>query len=350
VPNQAADEIRAAIQAAPPGSGGRAISFEHYMRLALYGVGGFYATDGAAGRRGDFITSPEVGPLFGAVIARMVDDAWRVAGSPQTFTVVDAGAGPATLLRSIRAAVPVCLHALQFVAVETSASQRSGHPEFFRSLAELPAEPFDGVVIANELLDNLPFRLFVMDGGWREAYVVEQRDGAFAEVLRSADDLDALALPAAAHGARVPVQQCGRWVADAMARLRRGRLVLVDYAAATTVALAGRPYREWLRTYRGHERGSHYLRDAGQQDITNEVALDQLFGVAGEPDAVRTQAQFLQRWGIDELVQQGRQVWSENVTRPTVAALTMRSRVREAEALLDPDGLGAFTVVEYSAP
>ena len=320
------------------------------MQLALYGLGGFYASGGAAGRRGDFITSPEVGPLFGAVVARMVDDAWRAAGSPPTFAVVDAGAGPATLLRSIRAAAPACLDALHFVAVETSAVQRNDHPEFVTSLAELPAGPFDGVIIANELLDNLPFRLFVMDGGWREAYVVEQRDGVFAEVLRGADDLDALALPPAGHGARAPVQRCGRWVADALARLRRGRLVLVDYSTATTAALAGRPYREWLRTCRGHERGSHYLRDAGLQDITNEVALDQLFAVAGEPDAVRTQAQFLQRWGIDDLVEQGRQFWSANAARPTVAALTMRSRVREAEALLDPDGLGAFTVVEYSAP
>ena len=74
------------------------------MQLALYSDAGFYSGDdntGRAGRRGDFITSPEVGPLFGAVLARMIDDEWKKAGSPDQFTVVDAGAGPGTLARSI---------------------------------------------------------------------------------------------------------------------------------------------------------------------------------------------------------------------------------------------------------
>ncbi|MFM7879652.1 MAG: class I SAM-dependent methyltransferase, partial [Acidimicrobiaceae bacterium] len=57
-------EISAAIVAA-----GGAISFEKFMELALYAPAGFYSTEVRAGRRGDFITSPEVGPLFGAVVA-----------------------------------------------------------------------------------------------------------------------------------------------------------------------------------------------------------------------------------------------------------------------------------------
>ena len=65
----AANSITAAITAA-----GGAIPFEQFMSLALYGEGGFYQTGGKAGRRGDFITSPEVGPLFAAVIARYLDD------------------------------------------------------------------------------------------------------------------------------------------------------------------------------------------------------------------------------------------------------------------------------------
>ena len=64
----AADSITAAITAA-----GGAISFERFMGLALYGEGGFYQDGGKAGRRGDFITSPEVGPLFAAVIARYLE-------------------------------------------------------------------------------------------------------------------------------------------------------------------------------------------------------------------------------------------------------------------------------------
>ena len=72
--------------------------------------------------------------------------------------------------------------------------------------------------------------------------------------------------------------------------------------------------------------------------------LDQL----PEPDVVRTQAQFLQRWGIDELVEEGRVAWEAAASAPTVAAMKMRSRVREAEALLDQTGLGSFLALEWS--
>ena len=112
---------------------------------------------------------------------------------------------------------------------------------------------------------------------------------------------------------------------------------------ALPILLALSPWREWLRTYRGHERGEHYLRAPGSQDITSQVCIDQL----PEPDAVRTQAQFLQRWGIDELVEEGRQAWSSQAAAPTLESLRMRSRVREAESLLDPQGLGGFSVIEW---
>ena len=63
---------------------------------------------------------------------------------------------------------------------------------------------------------------------------------------------------------------------------------------------------------------------------------------------MRTQAQFLRRWGIDELVAEGVSGWTARAARPDLAALAMRSRPVEAEALLDPTGLGAFVVVEWS--
>ena len=65
----AADSIRAAI-AASQGS----IPFSSFMDLALYSEHGFYSTTGRAGRRGDFITSAEVGPLFGTVLATAIDE------------------------------------------------------------------------------------------------------------------------------------------------------------------------------------------------------------------------------------------------------------------------------------
>ncbi|MDJ0769286.1 MAG: SAM-dependent methyltransferase [Ilumatobacter sp.] len=324
-----------------------AVSFDRFMADALYGPAGFYTAGGRAGRRGDFITSPEVGPLFGAVVARFLDAEWDRIGRPDPFTVVDAGAGPGTLARSVLAAVPACAPAMRFVAVEVAAAQREQHPDGVESAAELPDGSFDGVVFANELLDNLPFRLAVFDDGWREAYVVELPDGRLVEQLSAPFEPTPDVLPSAPSlGARAPLQDgARRWVEAARSRLSSGSVVAIDYAVPTTAELAARPWREWLRTYRGHERGGHYLADPGAQDITSEVAIDQL----PEPDAVRTQAQWLQLHGIDELVVEGKLHWEQHAAQPDVAAIRMRSRVSEAEALLDPAGLGSFSVLEWRA-
>jgi SAM-dependent MidA family methyltransferase len=247
----------------------------------------------------------------------------------------------------VLAADPELVAAIRYVAVDVSDAQRSQHPGGVESRAELPSEPFEGVIIANELLDNLPFRLAVHDGAWREAYVITLPDGQRAETLSAAFDPVPPVLPGRpAHGARAPLHDAaGVWVETARTRLRRGTLVVVDYMSPTTAALAARPWREWLRTYRGHQRGDHYLTAPGTQDITTEIAIDQL----PEPDTVRTQAQWLQLHGISELVADGKRYWDAHAARADLAALRMRSRIGEAEALLDPRGLGGFTVLEYRA-
>ncbi|MEQ1701043.1 MAG: SAM-dependent methyltransferase [Ilumatobacteraceae bacterium] len=333
-----AAELAAAQQAL-----GRALRFDEFLSTALYGEHGFYSAGGQAGRRGDFITSPEVGPLFGAVLARWIDAEFDRLGRPDEFRIVEAGAGPGTLARTVLLAAPQW--AGRYTTVEIAAAQRAGHPESVTPRATMPSEPVIGVVIANELLDNLPFRLAVFDGGWREAVVHVGTDGVCSEQLVTAPPEWAQRLPAhAAHGSRAPMQEAaGNWVVAARSLLTTGSVLTIDYCVARTAGLVLRPWREWLRTYRGHERGSHYLRDVGLQDITVEVCLDQL----PEPDAVRTQAQFLQRWGIDELVEQGRAAWEAAAGAPNLAALRMRSRVREAESLLAADGLGGFIVSEW---
>jgi SAM-dependent MidA family methyltransferase len=325
------------------------VPFDEFMRDALYGEHGFYTRrdGGHAGRRGDFLTSPEVGPLFGAVIANYLDAEWARIGRPERFTVVDAGAGPGTLARSILAAAPQCVDALDYIAVEVSAPQRERHPDEVTSQSTMPTNLLDGVIIANELLDNLPFRLAVFDSGWREAYVTLDDAGRPSEMLSAPfDPPPAQLLTTATLGARVPlVEQAATFIEDTRQLLRAGSLLVVDYGVPLTAELAQRPWREWLRTYRGNERGDHYLVAPGSQDITTDIPFDQLPAA----DAVRTQAQFLQRWGIDELVTEGKRVWEAQAARPGLEAMKMRSRISEAEALLDPDGLGNFIVAEWRA-
>lgn len=319
------------------------VSFESFVDWALYDPDtGFYTAGGKAGRGGDFITAPEVGPLFGGVVARALDSWWVAAGRPDPFIVVDAGAGPGTLGRSVRRARPGCSAAMRWIAVERCAPQRVTHPDGVVSAAELPMVAH--VIIANELLDNLAFGLLVHDGQWREAWV-DRSGGRLVEVLRTATVLPSGLPPQALHGARCPVQgAAAAWVVDARRRLAPGgRLVVFDYTS-TTASMAGRPWREWLRTYRGHMRGDHYLTNAGSQDITADVAVDQL----PRTDIVRTQAQWLSEFGIDDLVDAGRRVWAERAGIGDLVAIEARSRVREAEALCDPSGLGAHSVLEWS--
>lgn len=288
-------------------------NFRVVMEEALYGVDGFYERPGGgAGRRADFLTAPEVGPLFGAVLARAVA-AWHdEAGRPDGFTVYDVGAGAGTLGRSLARAG--CPH--PYVAVDRSAAQRARH-EGLASSADLPDGPLVGVVVANELLDNLAFDLTV-DG------VPIDPDAPWPEVGMAPDQAAAAA-----------------FVADVLGRLR-GRLVVLDYCS-TTASMAGRPWTEWLRTYAGHDRGGHPMDHLGEQDITVEVAVDQL----PPPDDDTAQADWLRRWGIEDLVEEGRRIWAERAHLGDLEALAARSRVREAEALTDPAGMGAFRVLEW---
>jgi SAM-dependent MidA family methyltransferase len=339
----AADSITAAIQAA-----GGAISFEHYMGLALYGEGGFYQGGGKAGRRGDFITSPEVGPLFAAVIARYLDDCWNELGCPSSFDVVEVGAGPGTLARGIIDAQPKCISALKYVAVEISEAQRALHPGFVESMADFPDRTIQGVVLANELLDNLPFKLFVFDGAWKEAFVALGDGGRFIEVLRSVENIPEVLPKNAPLGSRAPIQTAAsQWLLDVSKKLSRGRVLVFDYCSESTSEIAITPWREWLRTYKDHDRGVHYLIEPGSQDITAQVMVDQLMQVVPSL-TIAKQSEWLNNWGIQQLISEGNKYWEKHRSAPDIAAMKMRSRLNEAQALTDRDGLGSFSVLELN--
>jgi len=314
------------------------LRFGEFVEAALYDSEfGFFSRGAGAGRRSDFLTSPEVGPLFGAVIARALDAWWIELGRPDPFTFVDCGAGRGTLVRAIGDATPQCLGALDFVLVERSAALRADHPRGARyhSRDTLPDEPLVGVLFANELLDNLPFDLRQRDGdGWRDVMVDVDAAGELCE--RPQGDRDRVAH----HYAAI------EWLRRALELVQRGRVVVVDYGTTTDRMLA-RDWREWVRTYREHARGEHPLRDPGAQDITVDVAFDQLAALR-RPSADQTQADFLRSHGIDELVADGQRIWAERAHLGDLAAIKGRSRLRERDALCDTTGLGAFRVVEWT--
>src|SRR3546814_5228785 len=182
------------------------------------------------------------------------------------------------------------------------------------------------------------------DEGWQKVLVVGEGD-ELVEVLVPLDPGRAGSLPAdVAPGSRAPRQAAASsGVRDALdAAGPGGRVLAIDYAA-TTAELCSRPWTEWVRTYRQHQRGGHPLNELGSHDITCEVAVDQL----PPPTSQRSQADWLGSLGIDELVEEGRRIWRERADIGYLAALRARSRVNAAAALLDGAGLGAFQVLEW---
>lgn len=362
------------------------LRYAEVMDLALYDRDrGFYgAAGGQAGRRGDFLTSPEVGPLFGAVMAQALDGWWDELGRPDPFTVIEAGAGRGMLARTVLLAEPRCAPALTYVLVERSAVLRAEHSSHLPvtdpslafppgldddedgpideslvgtgprvvTLAELPALAVVGVVVANELLDNLSFDLVERDAqGWLEVRLgLTDGELPVREILVPAGDsegelADRLA-PGAAVGSRLPLQRsAGAWLADALSRLRHGRVVVIDYTS-TSLELAARPWTEWVRTYRAHRLGAPPWKALGTQDVTCEVDETQL-EIVRRPDVAEDQAGFLAAHGLSGLVDEGRRIWDEQAHLGGREALRARSRVAEAEALTDPTGLGAFRVLQW---
>ncbi|MGB6059099.1 MAG: SAM-dependent methyltransferase, partial [Microthrixaceae bacterium] len=245
------------------------------------------------------------------------------------------------------------------------------------------------LVFANELLDNIPTRILQRtEDGWSELHVgVDPSEpGMLCEVLVP---LDPTPMPAdvepdpeagtpgtgtsgaripgtrnlidwadsvaagASVGARIPVQQqASDWLVRALrlVRVPGGELIVIDYCR-NTGELAQLDWTAWLRTYREQQRGGPPLSQPGSQDITCDVALDQLAHFAptrvAEPRFNVPQAEWLADLGIGELVEEGRRIWNESAAAPDLAAIRARSRISEAQALTDGSGLGGFRVLAW---
>ncbi len=337
--------------------------FDAFMESALYGPNGFYATGHGAGTSRDFLTSPEVGSLFGAVVAARIDAEWQRAGRPTRFTFVEMGAGPGTLARTVFAAGPECLPALHYVLVDIAPGMRALHADHLppervhsvESLSDLPSGLLHGMVFANELLDNIPCRVLRYDGlaqSWFDVCVDRTSNGELTEHAVPADPLAVSIasglLPDPPDGCEIPLQSAAAaLLSDMMNVVSSGSVVVIDYARLSTQDFAKLQRSDWMRTYDRHNRGHNPLVSPGTADITVDVALDQLIQAVGEPTACRPQRQALTAWGLDTVLERSARTWTQRPSDYDLGALRARSHVSEADVLTDEQGLGGFTVLEW---
>ena len=351
------ERIRSEIRRSGP------MPFARFMDLALYDPdGGYYRShDARPGRGGDFLTAPELHPIFGEMLARAVDQAWERMERPDPFVVVEHGAGEGALATSL-------LDALRDAPLAGSIRYRpvevdEGRMRALRDRLETagladrleggPSDaPFDGVVLANEVLDALPVhRVRWVDGELRELAVAIGADGAFGEV-DIAPSTAALAERLAADGIELVDGQTAEiclalddWMARATAPLRRGLVLLIDYGAIAAELYDPVRRRDGtLRAYVRHQVHDDPYRFVGRQDLTAHVDVTAVERAAVDAGlttiGITTQAEALMGLGIEERL---REIQADPATTFEDYTLLRSALLR----LLDPAAMGRFRFMVF---
>ena len=317
------------------------------MAACLYDPdGGFFATGPLRSvKEGDFLTSPEVSPWLGRMLARFAEPF-------EPEIVVDVGAGSGSLLEPMMEE----LGGHEFHAVEASPAAREALgkivDQVHEAIDELP-DRFSGVVIANELLDNFPVALAIRsEGGWAEKWVDATGD-TFGLVTAEARSevvawCDAYA-GTVAEGGMVEVQLAAtEWVGAILNRIHRGALVVIDYGG-TAEELEPRRTQGTLRTYQRHHLGPDPLLQPGATDVTVDVNFTALTAAAEGAAAsveLHRQDEFLTELGLRDVVRDLRHRELELAKGDdAMARLKVRSEAIDADTLLHPRGLGDFRVM-----
>jgi len=311
--DRVAEHIRGEIAA----SGGW-ISFARYMELALYapGLGYYSAGSRKLGKAGDFVTAPEISPLYGQTLARQVKQVLD-AGFDEVLEVgAGSGALAATLLEELERSGGAPRN---YLILELSADLRersrdtlaSRVPHLLERVAWLNRLPpaFSGVVLGNEVLDAMPAHVVRIQGGRVEEGGVGVRSDrldwswrvASGELLKAAQ---ALELP---EGFRTEIQLAARGFMRSLAGvLEKGAALFVDY---------GFPEKEFYHPqrkdgtlmchYRHHAHADPFFLP-GLQDITSHVDFSAIAASARsgglELLGYTGQAQFLVNCGITEVM------------------------------------------------
>lgn len=316
-----AEHIGARITAA-----GGDISFAEFMHEALYAPGlGYYAAGSQKfGEAGDFITAPEVSPVFGRIVARQAAEIMAQLSQPE---ILEFGAGTGKLavdllthLEALNSLPPH--YSILEVSPDLQERQRDylQHKvphllERVRWLTSMPTR-FEGVVVANEVLDALPVERFTRRGPDILQIRVALSDGNFNYCERAASDrLIAAVLDVEADlGRQLPDGYTSEialamppWIADLAQCMTKGVALLFDYGVSRREYYADDRSTGWLRCHFRHHAHSNPLIYPGIQDITAWVdfsacaaaAVANGFDILG----YQAQAQFLLGGGLDSEMQ-----------------------------------------------
>lgn len=350
------ERIRAEIRSSGP------MPFARFMDLALYDPGGGYyrASEARPGRSGDFLTAPELHPIFGETLARGIVEIWEQLGRPDPFVIREHGAGEGALAVSILRAVDATPlgRALRYEAVEVDPRRIAALRERLATvgladrLEDATDVPFDGIVLANEVLDALPVHRVRRRGDdLREVAVGIGADEVLIET-EIAPTTPALAARLRADDVTLVDGQTAEiclalddWIAGAVRPLRRGVLLLIDYGAPAAELYDPVRRRDGtLRAYIRHQVHDDPYRHVGRQDLTAHVDVTAVVRAAQAAGlttiGVTTQAEALMGLGIQDRLQA---VQADPSTTFEAYALLRSSLLR----LLDPAAMGRFRVMAF---
>ncbi|MBI3448359.1 MAG: SAM-dependent methyltransferase [Acidobacteria bacterium] len=306
------------------------LTFAGFMAEALYHPrhGRYSLPSPPMGPEGDYITSPEVDPAFGRLLARaFAEMASRLPGGP--FSIVEPGPGKGTLCRDVLLALedeaPELAARTAYHLVEESAALRR-QQEALLGAAGLSERvrwstwsalrrrsPIHGCLVANEFLDALPVHLVEMtEGRLREIHVGLDGGGGLIEIARepSTPELGATFEDLGvtlAEGQRAEVNLLARrFVSEAAGLLRRGYAVVIDYGHEAADLYSDRHFAGTLVGYRRHQLVVDPLAEPGGHDLTSHVDFTSISRAAlaagWESFAMTTQRKMLIALGLAEMI------------------------------------------------
>ncbi len=351
------ERIRREIEATGP------ITFARYMERALLepGLGYYRRRRPGPGRAGaDFLTAPEMHPVFGRALSRQLHEVWERLDRPDPFVVREHGAGEGALALSVLDGLAAdgspLRDAITWEPVEVERARiaafgdrldAGGHAGRHRAVT---AGTITGTVLANEVLDALPVHRVEWRDGRLHERLVDWVDDRFTEVL-APPTTPALEARLRAEGIELREAQVAEialgldaWMAEVAAGLARGLVLLIDYGHPAAELYGPRRRAGTLAAYVNHRVHDDPFVNVGRQDLTAHVdvtAVERAADAAGLARiGVTTQAEFLAGLGIDELV---REVQSDS-TATMERYLALRSAVMR---LLDPAATGRFRVMAF---